>query len=332
MMRFRSVIFGVLLFAGGVFAEEEAYPLETESVRIRDPFIYPDQDAKLYYMYAQAGNRSDSGFTGVEVYTSKDLRNWSAPKPVLELPPSMKVLRVWAPEVHKYKSRYYLFVTLTVEGGLPGKPAVDDPKWRELERRGTYVFCADDPCGSFKQLKEGSLTPSDWMALDGTLFVEEDEPYMVFCHEWIQVVDGTMELVRLKDDLSGTVGKPMTLFKASDAPGAFSDPKKGKVTDGCFFYRSPKSGALFMIWSTFIPGKEYCVLATRSASGKVAGPWIEQQIIYGKNGGHGMIFKTFDGLLLIALHQPNGNELERLHLFELLDNGTSLAVGQEVKR
>jgi hypothetical protein len=28
------------------------------------------------------------------------------------------------------------------------------------------------------------------MALDGTLWVEDGVPYMIFCHEWIQITDG----------------------------------------------------------------------------------------------------------------------------------------------
>jgi hypothetical protein len=40
------------------------------------------------------------------------------------------------------------------------------------------------------------------MTLDGTLWVEDELPYMVFCHEWVQIKDGTVESVRLKDDLS----------------------------------------------------------------------------------------------------------------------------------
>jgi len=41
---------------------------------------------------------------------------------------------------------------------------------------------------------------------------------MVYAHEWIQVIDGTMEAIRLKDDLSDSIGEPIHLFKASDAP------------------------------------------------------------------------------------------------------------------
>ena len=35
------------------------------------------------------------------------------------------------------------------------------------------------------------------MTLDGTLYVENGLPYMVYAHEWIQILDGTMEAVPL---------------------------------------------------------------------------------------------------------------------------------------
>src|SRR5208283_5178235 len=50
--------------------------------------------------------------------------------------------------------------------------------------------------------------PEDMMTLDGTFWVEDGVPYMVYCHEWVQIVNGTVEMIRLADDLSGTVGEP----------------------------------------------------------------------------------------------------------------------------
>lgn len=92
------------------------------------------------------------------------------------------------------------------------------------------------------------------MCLDGTLWVENGVPYMIYCHEWVEVMDGEMEIVRLKDDLSEPVGKNIRLFSASAAKwstGSGNGPVKTRtyVTDGCFLYRT-KTGKLLMIWST----------------------------------------------------------------------------------
>jgi GH43 family beta-xylosidase len=296
--------------------------LKTEDIRIRDPFIYADPQTQTYYMYASMPH-------GVGVYTGRDLEHWNKVRRVLAIPKDSSVQAVWAPEMHEYKGRYYLFVTLTDKATLPLEQPVDKQEWPDMKVRGTHIFYADSPLGPFRPFKQTSYTPEDWMALDGTLFVENGTPYMVFCHEWVQTIDGTIDAIQLKDDLSDTVGESKRLFKASDAPDARKDPQQSKVTDGCFFYRSPQSGRLFMIWSTFIPGKKYCVVLTHSESGMVRGPWKKQTLLYTQNGGHGMIFRTFDNRLLLALHQPNSGGNERLHLFRIVDNGKTLAIQKE---
>ena len=87
-------------------------------------------------------------------------------------------------------------------------------------RGGTVIAIADEPDGPFiLRDKDRPHTPWDFMALDGTLYVDPDgKPWMVYAHEWVQKIDGTFEAIRLEDDLGQSVGEPIHLFKASDAP------------------------------------------------------------------------------------------------------------------
>ena len=49
--------------------------------------------------------------------------------------------------------------------------------------------------------------PADKPTLDGTFWVDKDgKPYMVYCYEWLQTLDGTIEKIELKPDLSKSVG------------------------------------------------------------------------------------------------------------------------------
>lgn len=41
---------------------------------------------------------------------------------------------------------------------------------------------------------------------------------MVYCYEWLQALDGTIEKIELKPDLSGTIGEGKLLFRASESP------------------------------------------------------------------------------------------------------------------
>ena len=320
----------VYLVPVDLFAEEkqpsrrDVSLIDIKDIRIRDPFIVTDFKTSTYFMYAQTGNRAGSDFQGVEVYTSQDLKKWTAPVPVLKLPQELGTIMVWAPEVHFYKGAWYLFVTLTFDKKV-STPAPFDKNWAPMYKRGTWIFRADSPKGPFQPLAMDSITPSDWMALDGTLWVENNKPFMIFCHEWVQVIDGTIQTVELSEDLSKAIGKPRLLLKASSAPGANKAPKSGKVTDGPFIYKSPKDGSLNLIWSTFINKTGYCVLVTRSQNG-LQGPWSPSVPLFTKHGGHGMIFKALDGRILLALHQPNHDNLERLMIIELVDAENGLQV------
>lgn len=303
--------------------------LLTEEIIIRDPYIFADSVTQNYYMYAQMDNRlgglgDDKKPKGVEVYVSSDLKQWKQPQTVLLLPDNFWARNmVWAPEMHEYNGKYYLFVTLTLsELHKNMKKPEGQRNWPDFHKRGTHIFVADSPMGPFKGFDNKPHTPEKWMALDGTLYVENNKPYMIFCHEWVEIVDGSIDYIKLSSDLSKPVGKPHKMFNASEAN--WSTDKERKVTDGCFMYKT-KSGKLIMIWSSF-GVKGYAIGIAESESKKLKGPWIQQnELLFRQNGGHGMIFKTFEGKLFLALHQPNNPQgQERLKLFEIEDTGESL--------
>ncbi len=317
-------------------SDSESQLIVSDSIRIRDPYIFADTNSMTYYMYAQMQNRLQREATkggegrnqqGVEVYTSKDLKHWTAPKAVLELADDFWARKsVWAPEVHAYKGQYYLFVTLTSTEKITETPHPknDETQWK----RGTHIFRSSSLEGPFVAMQSAAHTPADWMSLDGTLWEENGTPYMVFCHEWAQVEDGTMEVVELSADLSEPIGKPRFLFKASEASWVrnmknVGIKRNGLVTDGTFFYQNRK-GELLMLWSSF-GEQRYAMAMARSQSGSVFGPWeqIEPPIITA-DGGHGMLFEDFEGQLLLAWHQPNGGLRERLHLQPVRENEEGL--------
>ena len=314
-----------LIFAQG----KEQKSLLTQEIRIRDPYIYTDTVTHRYYMYAQMDNRlgglgDEKKPKGVEVYISSDLKEWQPPQTVLLLPDDFWARNmVWAPEMHEYNGKYYLFVTLTSSELHKNMKKPDGAtNWPPFYKRGTQIFVAHSPLGPFQPFDNKPHTPESWMALDGTLYIEDNKPYMIFCHEWVEIVDGSMDYIQLSSDLSKPVGDPIKMFHASEAN--WSTSKNNKVTDGCFMHKT-KSGKLMMIWSSF-GVKGYAIGIAESESGKLKGPWIQQkELLYEQNGGHGMIFKTFENKLFLAFHQPNSPKgHERLKLVEIEDTGESL--------
>ena len=270
--------------------------IKRENVRIRDPYILVDEEQKCYYMYGSTA-LSENGVCPTQsfsVYKSYDLEHFE--EPIVVLDSQTQALWAndyyWAPEVHKYRGKYYLLGTMKAEGKC----------------RGTLTFVADSPTGPFVPLSEIPITPADWECLDGTLWVENGKPYMVFCHEWLQVGDGEICAVELSADLSRPIGMPKLLFRATDDPSvtALKNHPNGYVTDGPFLYR--EDGKLKMIWSSFSDGR-YVVLEAESDS--LLGDWKQNGSRFDFDGGHAMLFTRLDGQRMISLHAPNHSPNER---------------------
>jgi len=301
---------------------------DISEIRIRDPFILTDEANGCYWMYASSAVQMADNKTvgGVVVWKSKDLKRWEGPQRVFQVPENNWITgNVWAPEVHFYQGMYYLFATLNSD--IAWKAPREG--WPKYLFRGVQVFHSDKPEGPFLPFSLKPHTPQDFMALDGTLWVEDGQPYMIYCHEWVQTVDGKMNLMPLKEDLSEAVGGSVRLFYASSAPWGKHDAES-YVTDGCFLYRT-KTNKLLMIWSSFTPEGEYAIGIAESSTGKVAGPWRQQEKpLFTRDGGHGMLFRTLEGRLCLVLHQPNSGGRERAHIFEIEDAGNTLIIKKEI--
>jgi arabinan endo-1,5-alpha-L-arabinosidase len=302
-------------------ARTDLHTFKLAEERMRDACVLPDKEAGVYYLYTSSGRRGPNNRSAVVAYKSRDLETWEGPHVVFEVPADFWAQRgIWAPEVHAYKGKYYLFTTFNTDDKFP-------EQWRDWlprVKRGSQVLVADSALGPFKAFQNRAHTPADMMTLDGTLWVEDGVPYMVFCHEWVQIKDGTVEFLRLKDDLSDIDGEPVRLFHGSDAPWSVKSEKYGcHVTDGPWLHRS-QSGRLFMLWSSG-GAHGYTTGCAISRSGKLAGPWEQTtEPLFGADGGHAMMFRRFDGQLMLALHQPNDGPRERIRLLEVEDTGEAL--------
>ena len=275
--------------------------LHRSEIRIRDPFILTDFENKCYYMYGTTALEKSSiaAKDSFSVYKSYDLEYFSLPKTVFE---GSKInfwatKDYWAPEVHKYNGKYYLFGSCK----------------SETRHRATQIFVSDTPDGIFTPLSDAPATPADWECLDGTLWIEDDTPYLVFCHEWTQIKDGEMCAVRLSEDLSAPIGEPFVLFRASDAVGVTEiQPNSGNyITDGPFLYS--ENGKTKMLWSSLFNGK-YAVLTAESDS--LRGTWSHLGSRFAFDGGHAMVFERLDGKKMITLHAPNQADKERAFFAE----------------
>jgi len=271
--------------------------------------------------------------TGGMLWKGKDLKFWDGPYKVTATDPASWMgpkPMIWAAEIHPFNNRYYYFATFTNRD-----VKIDTVKDNVIERRACHVLVSDKPDGPYVPMNDTVYLPADKPTLDGTLWFENNKPYMVYCYEWLQNLDGTIEKIEMKPDLSGTIGEGKVLFRASDAPWSREKDEQGndrpnKVTDGPYLFRTA-TGRLGMIWTSWVYDI-YTQGVAYSETGTLDGPWVqEQEPITPPNYGHGMLFKTLDGRLLMSLHSHknvNGRTLRKPHFFEVDISGNKLVIGK----
>jgi beta-xylosidase len=276
--------------------------MKKNEIALRDPFILPFEG--YYYMTGTRAATCWGEADGFDGYVSQDLDNWDGPFEIFHRPDGFAPDRnYWAPEIHLWKGSFYLFATF-------GNSRLGN-------RKGTMILKSDAPLGPYHVHSDGWITPKDWNCLDGTFYVSKDgNPYMVFSHEWVDIGDGEIMAMRLSEDLTHAVGQPRKLFAASMAKPWVRSIKNRQwngpiyVTDGPFLYRK-NDKELLLLWASF--GENgYAEAIARSDSGEITGNWsIDPIPLFADNGGHGMIFRTFEGKEYLVLHRPNETPEER---------------------
>jgi hypothetical protein len=297
--------------------------IPVDSIRLSDPFILADAKTNMYYMTGTGGllwkSRDLSKWDGPYRVTQTDSSSWMGPAPM-----------IWAAEIHAYNNRYYYFGTFTNRAVF-----IDTVDGTAIERRACHILVSDKPEGPYTPMGDPVYLPANMPTLDGTLWIENGQPYLVYCYEWLQNRNGTIESIALKPDLSGTTGKSTLLFRAKDAPwsrekNADGTEGQSKVTDGPYLFKTG-TGRLGMIWTSWIHDV-YTQGVAYSTTGLLNGPWVHgADPITPPNFGHGMLFHTFEGKLLMALHSHksiNGRYIRFPKFFEVDVSGDKLSVKQ----
>ncbi len=291
-------------------------------IRIRDPFILHENG--VYYMYATSGERT------LSYYRSEDLENWEAGKVVFEIPENFWAYKdVWAGEVHKYKGKYYLFVSLLGKNGL----------------RGTQIAVSDKPDGEFIPLVDRAVTPLDQSCIDGTLFVSDGKPFILYSHDWPdnyieekEAYIGEIWCSELTEDLTAMKGEAIRLFASDEVPISKATPDntvwEGRQTkrygSDAPFVQKLSDGTLYLTWSPYLDD-HYVVLGAISKSGNIFGPWEHfDKPLFEDDGGHAMFFDDARGRKIMCIHAPERHMLERAHLYHMSEDGNVLRIITEI--
>ena len=296
-----------------------------EELSMSDPYIYPDPETRTYLLTSSGGR----------MWKSADLKTWTGPYNIIDIKGLWleKAGFVAAAEIHKIGDWYYYAGTWSDHADLIQQV----PRRYNVPHNQTYLLRSDKPEGpytSFAITPGYDYEPREWDCIDGTLYEENGKVYLVFVHEWTQIIDGTMDYVELAPDLSLTMSpKPVTLFRASELPccgemnglgeATFGLKMPGWVTDGPQLFRT-QTGKLGMLWSTW--GKErYLQAVCYSESGTIAGPWVQEpEPFLANNSGHGMLFRTFEGKLVYIVHHAEGDGPRKPEMWNVDDSGDKL--------
>jgi hypothetical protein len=284
-----------------------------EQLQIRDPFVFPMPSEQRYYLFGTTDlNPWNEKGQSFEAYISEDLIHFEGPHTVFSPTPSFWGTHdFWAPEVHFYHGKYHMFATFT----------------SAERRRGTQILTSSLILGPYEPMGNHAVTPLEWECLDGTLFIDRDDtPWIVFCHEWVQVNDGTVCAMKLSEDLTEAVSPPIVLFHASEAPWPDVRERRdgsglfdARVTDGPFLHRMG-DGTLVMLWSSTTK-QGYAMGQAHSLSGRLEGPWIQNDTpLIASDGGHGMVFEDMSSQLKVVCHAPNSTPHERLTMIGVVED------------
>ena len=195
-----AAIFTCLLCTFKAQAQARAFEIRhdvpLDSIRLSDPAILADQKTKMYYMTG----------TGGMMWRSPDLKLWEGPYRVTEFDKDSWMgprPMIWAAELHQTGDGwYYYFATFTNR-----EVKIDTVRGNVIERRACQVLRSDNPMGPYRTYGDATYLPAYRPTLDGTFWRDTDgKPYMVFCGEWLQNWNGTIEKIELKPDLSGLHG------------------------------------------------------------------------------------------------------------------------------
>ena len=285
---------------------------KTSEIRVRDPYVVVSNGA--YYLY-----KSDLE-NEIIVFKSYDLENWEEPKTVYTIPEnSWAEMDLWAPEVHYYKGKYYMFLSLMGKNG----------------KRGTEISVSDTPDGRFTPIVNGPATPSERSCIDGTVYIEGDTPYMGYSADWPDNYNeeqdcyiGEIWAVQLTEDLKERVGSPFMLFRSglslcSKEPNImeWNGKQIKRYGSDAPFITKLSDGTLYLTWSPF-PGDTYIVAAAVAKS--IKDEWVHlDKPLFGDNGGHAMFFDDLNGNKKLCIHWPERWFDERARFIDVKEvNGT----------
>jgi arabinan endo-1,5-alpha-L-arabinosidase len=296
----------------------------TRETPAHDPVMVKEKNT--FYLFT-TGN-------GVQVYSSKDMKNWRKEKSVFSRTPEWvtKALpnfrggSMWAPDISFHNGKFYLYYAVSAFGkntsciGLAVTKTLDtasaDYKWEDM--------------GKVIQSVPGR---DNFNAIDANLvFDENNTPWMTFGSFW-----GGMKLVKLNNELNAPA-QPEQWFTIASRPRNFGTPDTSAgnaAIEGPFIFKKDRYYYLFVSWDYCCRGErsDYKVVVGRSE--KVTGPYLDRNgVDLAKNGGTLIVQgdgKEWYGAGHNSAYTFDGKDYIIYHGYDAKDRGRSKLIIEQLK-
>ncbi len=278
-MKNLNLTFLLLFFGTMVFGQE----LEDSQIYLADPTIFEDNGT--YYLYGTKGDPRIEG-EGFLVYTSKNLKDWEGPAGVdrgfaLSKGKAFGTKGFWAPQVFKYKGKYYMAYTADEQ---------------------IAIATSNSPLGPFTT--QGNALEASTRQIDPFIFFDQGKAYLYH----VRLQDGNRIFVAEMDDDLQSI-KPETLQECISAQTGWEDTKNvnWKVAEGPTVVK--KHGIYYLLYSANdFRNPDYAVGYATSTN--PLGPWKKSEnspVISRKNtgkygSGHGDLINDKNGELYYVFH------------------------------
>jgi len=302
-MKWKCITLIIFCFTTEIFSQE---------IRVHDPVMI--KQGNTYYLFCTG--------VGISVFSSGDLKNWKAEKPVFSAAPEWAVKaipgfkgHIWAPDISFHNGEYYLYYSVSAFGkntsciGLATNKTLD----------------ATSP--DFKWTDHGNVIQSVpgrdlWNAIDPNLaFDDEQKPWLVFGSFW-----SGMKLVRLDENLK-EIAEPQEWYTVSKRPRDFKaddrDPAEGAVEAPFIF----KKNTYYYLFVSF----DYCCRGVKSTykvmvgrSEKIQGPYVDKEGVQMDQGGGTLVVQgnaAWNGVGHTSAYTFDGTDYLIFHAYDAADGG-----------
>jgi xylan 1,4-beta-xylosidase len=260
-----------------------AQNLDRDQIYLADPTVLKDNE--IYYLYGTNGDPNING-EGFLVYSSKDLIHWEGPVGAtdgfaLKKGDAYGDQGFWAPQVFKYKSKYYIAYTANEH---------------------IAIATANSPLGPFTNNIKALDAPV--RQIDPFIFFDKGKPYLYH----VRLQNGNRIFVaEMNEDLKSI--KPETLKECINAKENWENTEKVEwpVAEGPTVFKH--NGLYYLLYSANdFRNPDYAV--GYATSKEPLGPWkkfkgnpiISQSNTNYPGIGHGDIFYDKDGNMNYVLH------------------------------